>query len=148
MKMAKDVENFNDLIKDMDKDLEYLAEENLNLAKIYFNSINSLLNINPQIFYKQIFRELKEIDNPDLINNNCSNTLFVFGWLYERLADGLESKIDTEKELFLVSACKALSKYKLANSNRQKVLFEKYDEQKQIKIINKADFLGYDIDFE
>ena len=125
MNMAKDVENFNDLIADMDKDLEYIAEENLslmkenlNLAKIYFKRINSWININTPFFLKNAFENLEKLDDLILINDNCQNTLFVFGRLYECLTDKLESKIDTEKELFLVSACKALSKYKQANSDR------------------------------
>jgi len=152
MKMEKNIEKdttyFDKLISDMDKDLEYIAEENLNLAKTYFKSINSLLNINPPLFLKQAFENLAKLNEFELINDNCSNTLFVWGWLYERLADSLESKIGDvkSKELFLVSACEALSKYKLANSNRQKYLFEKYEEQKHlIDIIDTAYDKGYDI---
>jgi len=119
---------FKRIIGQIDSDLEELTEFNFKIVKVYFNSIDTLLNRNPQSNYETVFGKLEELDSMKLINNNCSTTLFVFGRFYELIADMMDynQESNENRDMFLVSVNKALFYYGKTDTDRTKNLLDKH----------------------
>jgi len=123
-----DTNYFQRIIGNIEVDLEELTDFNFKIVRVYFNSINTLLNINPKNMYKQVFQKLEELDSMKIISDDCSTTLFVLGRFYEFIADMMDynKESNENRNIYLVSINKALYKYGKTNTNRTKKLLDKH----------------------